>query len=894
MLRPLLRRILYLLRRHRLDMELAEEMALHRAMKEQELETQGLQPGEARLAANRSLGNTTLAREDARAIWTWRSLDVFRQDLTYAIRQMRREAGVTLVILAVLALGIGATTTTFSAVESVLIKPLPFRDPERLVNIREIDTRTGLDRGPVSSSNFLDWRDHVPAFEAVAGWRFEYFNVAGRDEPEQVQGYRVSADYLPTLGAPMAAGRFFAPDEEQRGRERVVILSDALWRRRFGSSLDLVGQTIRMNGEPFTVVGILASSFPASRILNRPIDLFVPLTREAMHVGNRRSHNLNVYGRLGHDTTLEQAQAQLDALYRALEQAYPHSNAALGARILSLPAASRRGSRPVLILLMGAVAAVLFVACTNIAGLLVARASRREREMIVRVALGAGRGRLLRQVLTESMLLALLGGAAGSALAIWGTSLMNRWLPFWVVGRLHPFAIDTNVFGFAIVISLVCGLLFGLTPAMRAGQSSLTDALGGAGRATVGRRAPRPVGRLLVASELALTLVLSTAALLLLRSALFLQNAPRGVDFQHVLTMQIWLPDSKYPEGHQVAQFFHEVVDRVAKVPGVDSASLINFTPLAPQSSAVSFDVDNREGRDPTDRTRSARCSVIDAHYFHTMRIPVVAGRTFTDLDTDETRGVAIVSASLARALWPDSSAVGRQLRPHFPRQRDFWIPFSQNLPLIVIGVVGDVREEGPNLGDRDSNVIYLPYGQNPASLMHLVVRTRSNPAGSVNAIRQAIWSVDRDQPVFDVKTMEDLVAETFGGPRIIAGLTGTLAGAALVLASLGVFGLFSYLVTQRTPEIGLRMALGAERRHIVRAILGEGGRLGLVGLAVGVVMALGATRLVSSFLYGVQATDPFTLIQVAGLVLAVTLCACLVPTYRALRVDPITALRND
>jgi putative ABC transport system permease protein len=768
---------------------------------------------------------------------------------------------------------------------------LPFRDPDRLVSIREADMRTGLDRGPVSSRNFLDWQDRVPAFEAVSGWRFEYFNVAGRDEPEQVQGFSVSASYFPLLGARLAAGRLFVPDDEAPGHERVAILTEALWRRRFDSAPDLVGQTITVEGQPFTVIGILPSTFPSGRILNRPIDLFVPLTLEGMRTVDRRSHNLSVYARLKPGVTLQQAQAQLDTTYRSLAQAYPDTNATLGARIYSMPDASRRGSRPVLLLLMAAVGAVLLVACANIAGVMLARASVRQREMAVRAALGAGRAHLVRQVLTESVLLAMLGGTSGTLLAVWGAGFMNRWLPYSFVSRVHPFEINTTVFSFSVVMSLLCGLLFGVLPAAHAGRGSLTTALVRARRGTLGRNPVRRVGGLLVASELALTLVLSTGALLLVRSALLLQGMSRGLDMENVLTLQLWLPAAKYAERYQIVQFYQQVLERVARVPGVEAASLINFPPLAPQDAGISFDVDGLASS--ADRPNFFRYAIVDPDYLRTVRIPVIAGRAFTDTDADEARGVAIISASMARRLWPNTSAIGHTLRPHFPDHRDFWHPLSDNLPWTIVGVVGDVREDGLAFY-RDPATVYVPYQQNPASLMHVLVRTQSHPLASVNAVRQAVWSVDRDQPVFDVKTMEDLVAETFGRPRLIAGLTGSLAAAAILLAAVGVFGLLSYLVSQQRSEIGIRVALGAEPRHILGRILGEGTVLGLTGVCAGLLVALAATRLVSTFLFGVRATDPTTFAVVAGLLLAVTLAACAIPALRAMRTDPMSALRAD
>jgi putative ABC transport system permease protein len=832
-------------------------------------------------------------KEQCRESLALRLLSEWRQDVRYALTSFRHTPGFTAVAIVTLGLGIGSNTAVFSAVDSVLIKPIPFPDPERLVSIRETNLRNGGSTS-VSSGNFVDWKDHVQAFAGVASWRFDYFNIAGRDEPEQVQGYRVAASYLPLLGARTAKGRLFLSEEEQPGHEGVAVLTDALWRRRFGSAPDLVGQTIQVDGQPFTVVGILSATFAAGRVLNRPIDIYVPLTSDAGPL-SRSSHDLNVNARLKPGITIAQAQAQLAEAYRNLAQAYPDTNATIGARVFSVSDAVRRGNRPSLLLWMAAVGAVLLIACANIASLLLARAAVRQKEMALRAALGADRARLIRQLLTEGLALALLGGVAGTLAAIWGVHALNRVVPFDVIDRMEKSIFDGRVFAFSTALSIVCGLAFGFAPVWQSAGRTLSETLESASRGTaIDDRRTRHASRLFVIAQLALALVLSSGAVLLVRSAGILQGMPRGLNLNNVLTMQLWLPRAVYPNGRHTARFFHDVLQTLERVPGVESASVINFPPLAAQDTGVALRVEGDAAASP-DAQIHARYSVIDPQYFRTMQIPVLSGRPFNEGDADEARGVAIVSAAMAHRFWLNENPIGRRIQPQFIGQQHFWDADFGNLPLTIVGVVGDVRDDGPALQGRDDvPLFYLPYQQNPASLMHLVIRTRSNPLDVAPAVRRAVWAVDKNQPVFDTKSMEDVVAETFGQPRVMASLTGTFASAALLLAALGVYGLLSYVVNQRTREIGIRMALGARPQDLLRAIVQEGAYLGLVGVAVGLAASFGLTRLIAGFLFGVGATDPLTFAGVSVLLFGVTLIACLVPAWRAMRVDPLVALRCE
>ena len=885
-------RLRSLVQRRRVEQDLDAELRFHLDQQIAENLAVGMSPEDARVSALRSVGSVTLIKEQCRDSLGLRLIDEARQDLRYAFTSFSRTPGFTATAVVTLALGIGASAAVFSAVDTALVKPLPFPDPDHLMSIRETDLRNYGSGGPVSSGNFVDWKDRVQAFEAVAAWTFEYFNIAGNNEPEQVQGSRVSASYLPLLGARTATGRLFLSEEEQPGRDHVAILTDALWRRRFGAAPDLVGRTVNVEGQAFTVVGILSEKFPTARILNRPVDIYVPLSLDAGRL-DRRGHDLNVNARLKAGVTLDQAQARLDDAYRSLANAYPDTNASLGARIFSVAEATRRGSRPILLLWIAAVGTVLLIVCANIANLLLARATVRQKEMALRAALGANRGRLIRQLLTESVFLALLGGIAGTLAAVWGVHALNRVLPFTIVARPEDFTLDGRVFAFSCVLSIVCGVAFGLAPVRQSTRRTLNETLESAGRGTaIGGLGTGRAGRLLVVSQLALAVVLSCSALLLVRSALFLQGLPRGLNVHDVLTMQIWLPRTSYPDGLHSAQFFRDVLDQVDQVPNVQSASIINFLPLSAQDTNVALRIAGRASAS-RDEHLLARYSVIDPQYFRTMQIPVLAGRAFVESDADESRGVAIVSASMAHRFWPHGDPIGQQIQPQFTGPQHFWDANFRNLPLTIVGVVGDVRDDVVQ-GRDNVPLFYLPSWQNPAWLMHLVVRTRSSPLDAAPAVRRAVWAVDKHQPVFDTKSMEDVVAETFSQPRVLAGLTGTFASVALLLAAVGVYGLLSYVVSQRTREMGIRVALGARRQDVLRAILYEGAHLGLVGVAVGLAASFGLTRLLAGFLFGVSAADPLTFAAVAALLFGVTLAACLVPACRALRVDPLVALRCE
>jgi putative ABC transport system permease protein len=815
------------------------------------------------------------------------------QDLRQSVRMLFKRPGLTVAVVIVLALSIGANCAIFSVVSAALLRPIPWADPERIVSVHETDLKRGLDSQIVSPANYLDWRDESRSFEQMAGWRFLYLNLAGRDQPERVQGLTVSASYFPLLGVKAALGRTFLAEEEQAGRDRVVVLSDGLWQRRFGSDPNIVGQKITVEGEPYTVVGVLPHDFWVFRVLNRELDMYVPLALERGQL-SREDQSIFVYARLKPGVSLEQAEGEMNALQRSHEQGRPEISSGRGVRLVPLPEQWTERIRPTLLMLLAAVGFVLLIACANIANLLLARATVRQKEMAIRTALGATRLRLVRQLLTESVLLAVLGGAAGLLLAYWSIDLLNHLIPYTAVNRVGRFELDGQVLRFTFLLTLVTGVVFGLAPALRSSRLDLTESLKEGGSSTTGAHGRRLLGALVV-SEIALAVLLLIGAGLLIRSSLRMQKMDRGLNPHHVLTMQVWLPRAKYAESHQVTSFYQQALRRIGSLPGVESASAINFPPLAVQYTTVPFNIEGDAPAATPEEMATARYSIISPSYFQTMQIPLLAGRPFTEEDSDETRGVVVISRSMAERFWPAGDWLGKRIQPQFPKQqKTFWLPESRNLPLTVVGVVADVRQEGIN--DSHLPQMYLPYLQNPSSIMNVLVRTAaaSDPLSYATAVRREIYAVDQDQPVFDIKTMEMLVAESFAQPRVFASLLASFAALALLLAAVGIYGMMSYSVTQRTHEIGIRVALGAQERDVLKLVIGEGLKLVLVGVAIGLIGAFVTTRILSSLLFGTSPTDPAIFTVVALLLTAIALAACYIPARRAMRVDPMVALRHD
>ena len=656
--------------------------------------------------------------------------------------------------------------------------------------------------------------------------------------------------------------------------------------------MQVVGQYITIEGEPYLVAGVLSPKFHFIRVLDRPLDIYIPLVTDR-DSSKTFDHNLFVYGRLKPGVSVDQAKAQLDSVYRALDADRPTTDESWTVSMTPLDYGSffqRATAYPLVLLLLAAVGLVLLIACANVAALLLARATFRHKEMAVRTALGAGNSRLVRQMLTESLLLALIGEAAGVVVAIAGIRLLNVWIPDMMIRRIADFEINASVLAFSLVVTLLSAMVFGIFPAWQSSRVPPNDALKEAGRHSTGARTRRG-SNVLVISQVALSMLLLTSALLLMRSSLLLQGMSRGLDLTNALTMKISLPTSKYSDGPAISNFYQDVLQRIQRLPGLKSVTAINFPPMALQATVYPVQVE--DSAQPTEPI-AARYSIIAPEYFRAMKIPLIMGREFSAGDADEKRGVAIVSARTAKRIWPDGSPIGRRIRPDFPNQKLFWIPESKNLPLTVVGVVGDIRQDGGVFERPEIPQIYLPYLQNPSPIMHLIVRTASNPLGSAGTVRDAVWAVDRNQPVADIATMDDIVAFRFVTERISADLVTGFAVAAVLLTAIGIYGLLSYSVGQRRRDIAIRIALGARQSDISSSILREAIILAVFGAAIGFILFLGVRKSLASLLYGVSTTDPAILSLVGLSLTGIAVIAAYIPARKAMKLDPIVALRNE
>ena len=817
-------------------------------------------------------------------------MEILLRDFRYAVRMLAKTPGFAVLVMFILALGIGANSLAFSIISTVLLRPIPWHDPDRIISIHEVNIKRGVDTQVISPANYLDWKEQSHVFENLAAWRFLYLNLSSSGTPERVQALSVSPSYFSLLGVKAARGRTFSETDALQGHDKVVILSHGLWERRFGADPDIVGHRIKLEAESYTVVGVLASSFWIFRVLDRELEAYIPLVLDRNQI-DREDRAIFAYARLRPGISLERAQAEMNTITSRLEKQYPESNSGWSIRLMKLQDQWQQFARPMLKMLLVVVGCVLLIACANVANLMLGRAGARRKEMALRAALGANRSRLGGQFFMESLLLALGGGGLGVLLAFWGIHGLNHWIPYSVMNRVEPFRIDLRVLLVTFALSLLTALLFGLGPALQASRSDPGEWLKEvAHTATEGRRLRR-LRDILVVVEVALSMTLLISAGLMIRSSLLLRGIYRGLNQSQVLTTQIWLPRARYAEGRQVVSFFERLLNRVENLPGVASASLVNFPPVGLLSTTVPIQIG---GRAPVDRDKSplALYWVISPEYFKTVGIPVLAGRAFEQGDNGSSRGVVIISRSMAHRFWPGEDPLGKELKPEFDRMKSYWIPESRDIPLVIVGVVGDVNRDG--LETSRLPQMYLPYRQAPSSFMSLMLRTHGDPLSLLPQVRRAVSAIDPDQPVFDAKTLEDVVSESFSRPRVLASLLSVFSILALLLAAIGIYSVLSYTVTRRTQEIGIRSALGAKPGDLVGWVVKQGLRLALTGIAVGGLISLAATRVLSQLLFGVTSTDPITLGAIALMMTLVALGACYFPARYAVRVDPVVALKHQ
>jgi predicted permease len=801
------------------------------------------------------------------------------QDIRYAVRLLMKRPGFTLIAVLALALGVGANSAIFSVVNAVLLKPLPYTDADRLVWFWEVQPK--LERAPFSPADFLDYQSQNNSFEEVTAFRPIGFSLTSMDQPERLNGAIVSVNFFSTLRAEPIKGRVFLPEEGKAGAARVAVVSYGFWQTRFGGDPELLGKTLTLNSESVTIIGIMPPDFKFQRraevwvnprqVVPEPFSTFTDDV-----VSMRGTHYLWVIGRLKKDVPLAQAQGDIDTVVAGLQQQHDSNHSV---HLISLQEQSAGDLKPALIVLMAAVGLVLLIACANVANLMLARATARTREIAIRTALGASRARLVRQLLTESLLLALMGGAAGLMLAWWGVGLLISVSPP-DTPRLDMIGLDRRVFLFNLAISLATGVVFGLVPALQASKPDLNEALKEGGRSGSDSSRRNRVRSLLVIAEVALSMVVLIGAGLLIKSFVRLLDVQSGFNTANLLTAGVSLPGKKYDDNKKIARFYNELVQRLESLPGVEGVAVANDLPLQGDDTTSYPAIEDQQTGKADDRFLIGR-HVINTGYFKAMGIQLMSGREFTATDVDGAPPVVIINQTAAHRMWPDQDPLGKRIR--FDNNTGPWLQ--------VVGVVADVKHNG--LDAEPSIESYAPFAQDTYPYMAIALRA-PNPASYTAAIRREVQAIDKDQPVFDFETMEHIHSESIAPRRLSMVLFALFAGVAVLLAGVGIYGVMSYSVTQRTHEIGVRMALGAKQNDVLRLVVGQGITLALIGVGIGLVAAFGLTRLMTSLLFGVSATDPLTFIAISLLLTGVALGACFVPARRAAKVDPMVALRYE
>jgi putative ABC transport system permease protein len=864
--------------------DIDEELRLHMEMEVEANVGRGMPPEEARRAALRTFGNFDSVRERAYEVRGGGMLETLLQDVRYAARMLAKRPGFTAVAVLTLALGVGANTAIFSVVEAVLLRPLPYRHADRAVVLWENNRLQNHPHNVASPANFLDWRDQAKSFDAMAAFADQRYNLTGAGEPEEVPAQLATPNLFALLGAQAALGRTFAAEDAKDGHEEVAVISHGLWQRRFGGTRDVIGRVISLNGTSVTIVGVMPPGFKwfikENSLTGKPADLWRPLALpEEMRV--RRGRFISAVARLAPGVSLPRAQAEMDTLASRFEAQYPGFNTGWGVTLVPLRDQLAGEIKPALLVLIGAVAFVLLIACVNVANLLLARAAGRHKEIAVRSAIGAGRRRIVRQLLTESFLLALLGGALGLLLAHWCIQALVALSPANLLGP-DQVGVDLTVLAFTLAVSFLTGIVFGLVPALEASRVNLSETLKESSRGSSGSARGLRLRSALVVAEVGLALMLLVGAGLMVRSFLRLQAVNPGFDASNVLTMRVLLPSTKYPDDVRRIAFFRQAVAGLRTLPGVRSASAVSALPFADLGAATDFSVEGRPtpavGDEPVTDVR-----VVDEEYFRTLGIPLIAGRTFTAQEAMEDRNVAVVNEAMVRRYFAGENPLGKRIVVNMK---------DDPSPTEIIGVVGDVRYA--KLEGELRPMVYWTPAQLTYSSMTLILRAAGDPESLAASARREILALDKDQPVSDIRTMESWLAESVARTRFGTLLLGAFAGLALTLAAAGIYGVMSYSVAQRQSEIGVRMALGAQARDVLRLVIRQGLALVLVGVALGLLGALALTRVISSLLYGVSATDPLTFAAIALLLLGVSWVACYIPARRAARVDPLTALRYE
>jgi putative ABC transport system permease protein len=802
------------------------------------------------------------------------------QELRSSFNKLRRKPGFTVLSVLILGLGIGVNVSIFSAVNAVLLRPLPYSNPDQLVALYEQNVKVDKSREPASAANYIDWTQQAGAFQQIGASTSKTYNLTGSGEPESILGYRLSPNFFQMLGSPPLMGRTFQPGDAEDSNP--VVLSYRLWQRRFGGQTNIVGQTITLDGKPYTIVGVMPKDFQYPTL---EVEMWTLLTITPEMQASRDDRMLRVTGRLKPGVSLTQGQSEMNALSARLANAYPATNAGWDVRLMSLHKEFVGDVSLYMFLLLGAAGLVLLIACINITSLFLVRAAVRQKEIAIRASLGASRKRIVGSMFIEGGLIALFGGIVGFIIAWQGREALVSFFPQTIsnleMPRVASLPLDARVFGFMFLLCLVSTLVFGLLPAVQSSQPDLQSFLKEGVRGSGGGFSSRRFRNFLIVSEVALAFALMIGAGLLIKSFRQIRQINLGFDPDHLLTLRVKLPSPKYAEDHARINFYNQLMRRIQSVPSVESVGLINFPPLSGWWNVVPVIFDGRPpvpaGQEPEIDYR-----VISPSYFSVMKVPLIKGRYFTDADDESATQVVIINERMARRFWPGEDPVGRRIKMT-GEHKDDW--------RLVVGVVGNVKHFGPDTEEKPE--VYRPYLQEPWPLLGLFVRTNVEPTSIASAVRNEIYAVDGDQPVSHVSSMSDLVAESVAPRQVSMILLTVLGGAALLLALLGIYGVLSYSITQRTQEIGIRTALGAQRIDVMKLIIGQTLKLIIIGVLLGVLGAIGIIRVFSSLLFGVSATDPFIFVAVTAVLLITAMLASYLPARRAAQLDPLMAIRE-
>jgi predicted permease len=862
-----------LTRRRSVEQDLADEVGSYLDLATRRKMKQGLSETEARRAAQIELGGAEQVKEQVRQVRLGYWLETLLKDVRFGLRSLAKSPGFTFAVLLTLALGIGANTAIFSIIHTVILRPLPYREPAQLVKIWPERLSTS-----VAKADYVEIKNGARSFDDVAAYSNWSFTVTGNGDPAKLEGARITANLFSLLGVDAALGRILAREEDQPGRDKVVVISHALWQSRFGSDRRIIGQTITIDGQSYVVVGLMPRgfNFPDSG----PHDLWVPATLDPSAKEDFAASYLTLVGRLKNGISAEQARAEIVAIARNIREKLPNIPAdyAAQAQVNSIQAENVAAVRPTLLILLGTVALVLLIACANVANLQLARTSNRQRELALRAALGASRARLVRQLLTESMLLSLLGGVAGVVLAYAGLDFLVTLIPA-ETPRTGDIAISGSVLIFSLGLSVLAGLLFGLAPALQTSKPDLQTPLkeGGRTASSAGGR----LRSLLVVSEIALALTLVISAGLLIKSFWRLQHVSPGFEADHVVSFQLSPADFSSVDRARV--YYRQVLERVTNLPGVQSAGGVHLLPMGDSNWDPSLRIEDRP-LPPGASAQSVNWRLVTAAYFRTMNIPLLKGRAFTDADNETSEKVALINDTLARKYWPGENPLGKRINTGF-EGKGVWVT--------IVGVVGDIRQQSLRVPTVPE--MYRPFFQhNELPPLTIMLRTATSVAGIAPSIRSAVWSIDGNVPITDLQPMTEVVAHSISQPRSTMLMLTAFAVIGLVLGIIGIYGVIAYSVAQRTHEIGIRMALGARSPDVLKLVLGQGLRLILAGAALGLGGAFALTRLMSSILFGVSASDPATFAVVTIFLTVVALLASYIPARRAAKLSPMVALRYE